>query len=639
MFALGRVRGNLVLIVDPMILIRWRLWGGAIVLLLAFSGRTAADTRKAPLHGRHWMAITGKPLSATAGARMFENGGNAVDAACAMLGAGCVMFDDIAWGGETQALIYDPRNGKVVAINALGVAPTDATPEYFRKKGMQRPPSDGPLAALTPGTVGGLMVMLSEYGTMSLKQVLEPAMQMADGFPVEEELAAKIDRDMAKMKRWPYSRKVFALHPFGLREGPRPGEIFRQADLLSTLQKLVDAEADARKAGKDRKKAIQAAYDRFYKGDIAAEFVRGSREMGGLHTMEDLARWEVKIEEPVSTTYKGIEVYKLSTWTQGPVLLQMLNMLESMDVADMGYNSARYIHTLYQVMNLAYADRDFYYGDPSVPPQEPIKGLLSKPYALERLLQLNPDRNNARVIPGDPYPYQGGKNPYLQFLTNWINTLPVVPPGRRGGDEDDNARLDAAFRVGTTTIQAMDKAGWAVSVTPSGGWIPACIAGNTGVAMSQRMQSFVLDEKENPFNVMAPGKRPRVTLSPGIAVRDGKPLLCFGMQGGDWQDQHLLQFFLNVVEFSMSIQQACEARAFTSSQMRASFDRHESKPGRITLNDEVPSWVRQDLLRKGYRIDIRERTTGPITAIFLDPQYGTFWGGCTDGDDDHGITW
>src|SRR5689334_20870376 len=254
-------------------ILKLRLGLGMTVALGLFNAAAAqGDTHKAPLHGRHWIVITGKPLSATAGARMMERGGNAVDAACAMLGAGCVMFDDIAWGGETQALIHDPRKGKVVAINALGVAPTGATPEFFRKKGMTRPPSDGPLAALTPGTMGGLMVMLSEYGTFSLKQVLEPAMQMADGFPVEEELAAKINRDMAKMKRWPGSRKVFSLHPFGLREGPRPGEIFRQPDLLATLGKLVEAEAQALKAGKDRKAAIRAAYDRFYRGDIAEEF-------------------------------------------------------------------------------------------------------------------------------------------------------------------------------------------------------------------------------------------------------------------------------------------------------------------------------------------------------------------------------
>lgn len=582
------------------------------------------------------MAITGKPLSATAGAKIFERGGNAVDATCAMLAAGCTMFDDISWGGETQALIYDPRRKKVVGIDALGVAPTGATPEFFQRKGMKYPPGEGPLAALTPGTPGGLLTMLAEYGTLSLQQVLEPAMEMADGFPVEEELAAKIERNMPRHKRWPSSRKLFLVHPLERREGPRAGEVFRQPDLLGTLRKLVEAEAQALQAGKNRKEAIYAAYDRFYKGDIADEFVRGVQELGGLITKDDLASWQVKIEEPVRTTYKGIEVYKLTTWTQGPVLLQMLNMLEPLEVEEMGYNSARYIHTLYQVMNLAFADRDFYYGDPYFPPAEPVHGLLSKEYARQRMMLFDSKQNDSDVRPGDPYSFEGRRNPFLNLLTNWSN---VRPRGSASADVSDDARLDAAFRGGTTTIQAADKSGWAVSVTPSGGWLPVCIAGNTGIGMSQRMQSFVLDEGENPFNVLAPGKRPRVTLSPGIAVRFGRPLLCFGMQGGDWQDQHLLQFFLNLVEFGLTVQRACEAPNFTSSQMRASFDRHESKPGRLTLNEQVPGWVRQELLRMGYQLEIRDRTTGPITAIFIDPEHGTFWGGATDEDDDHGIAW
>jgi gamma-glutamyltranspeptidase/glutathione hydrolase len=328
---------------------------------------------------------------------------------------------------------------------------------------MRYPPGEGPLAALTPGTVGGLMTMLAEFGTFSLKQVLEPAMEMADGFPVEVELAAKIDSNMAKHKRWPNSRKLFLVHPFEKREGPRAGEIFRQPELLATLRKLVEAEAQALKAGKNRQQAIQAAYDRFYKGDIADEFVRGARELGGLITKEDLAKWQVKIEEPVSTTYKGIEVYKLSTWTQGPVLLQMLNMLEPLDVEEMGYNSARYIHTLYQVMNLAFADRDFYYGDPYFPPEEPLKGLVSKDYARQRMALFELKQNNINARPGDPYSFEGKRNPFLNLLTNWSN----MKPGRSASaNVSDDARLDAAFRGGTTTIQAADKSGWAVSVTP-----------------------------------------------------------------------------------------------------------------------------------------------------------------------------
>ena len=608
----------------------------ALGLCLFNAGELCSQTEKPPLHGRHWVAIAGKPLGTTAGARIFDRGGNAVDAACAMLGTLCTMYDDLSWGGETQALIYDPRKKKVVGINGLGMAPTGATADFFRTKRLRYPPGEGPLAALTPGTAGAIMVMLAEFGTMSLKDVLEPAMQMAEGYPIEEEAASKIERHKEKLKRWPYSRKLFLPHLGERIEAPRPGEIFRQPDLLQTLQKLVEAEAQALKAGKNRAQAIYAAYERFYKGDIAEEFVRGCREQGGLVTLADLANWQAKIEEPVMTTYKGIEVHKLTTWTQGPALLQMLNLVEPLDVREMGYNSARYIHMLYQVMNLALADRDFYYGDPYLPPEEPIRGLLSKNYARQRLGLMDRERNDSDLGPGDPYLVEGKKNPFTDLLKNWNNTR-MERPGRR--TERDQAELDAGFRAGTTSLQTMDKAGWAVSITPSGGWMPACIAGNTGIGMSQRMQSFVLDEAENPFNVVAPGKRPRVTLSPTLAVKSGRPLLCFGAQGGDWQEQWLLQFFLNIVEFDMTVQEACEAANFSSNQMRASFERHETQPGRLTLNEEVPSWVRKELRRMGYRLDFRKKTSGPITAIYFDAQHGTFWGGAATDGEDYGIAW
>jgi gamma-glutamyltranspeptidase/glutathione hydrolase len=567
---------------------------------------------------------------------MFHQGGNAVDAACAMLGAVCTMFDDLSWGGETQALIYDPDEKKVVGINALGVAPTGATPEFFRKKKLNYPPGEGPLAALTPGTPGGLMTMLAEYGTLSLAQVLAPALEMAEGYPVEEECVWKIERHKAKLKRWPYSRKVL-LPNLGERfEAPRPGEILRQTDLRATLQKLVEAEKKALAAGKNRKQAIYAAYDRCYRGDIAEEFVRGSREQGGLHTTEDLARWKVKIEEPVSTFYKAIEVHKLSSWTQGPALLQMLNMLEPLDLWSMGYNSSRYIHTLSQAMNFAFADRDFYYGDPAVPPEEPLRGLLSKDYARTRWQLFDPSSNNPDARPGDPYSFEGKKNPHQKLLRSWSNLRRRL---RQRKDVRDDASFEAGFRAGTTTIQAADKSGWVVSIVPSGGWIPACIAGHTGFGMSQRMQSFVLDEAENPYNVVAPGKRPRVTLTPTIATLAGRPFFAFGVQGGDAQEQNLLQFFLNVVEFEMNVQEACEAANFNTYQARASFEQHEVKPGHLVVHEEVPSWVRRDLLRMGYQLELRERTSGPITAIYFDWQQSSFWGGVSNDGDDHGISW
>lgn len=590
------------------------------------------STQKPPLHGKHWMAITGKPLAATAGAMIFSKGGNAIDASCAMLAATCTMWDVLSWGGETQALIYNPKTKKVIAINALGVAPTGATPNFFKDKGMKYPPQYGALAAVTPGTAGGLMTMLAEYGTMSLKEVLNPAMQMAEGYPIEAQTANSIEREKERIKAWPYSKKVFLTHLGETREAPVAGEIFVQADLLKTLQKLVDTEALALKNGKSRKDAIYEAYNRFYKGDIAAEYARSCQEQGGLITKEDLAQWKVKIEEPLSTNYKGIEVYKLQQWTQGPVMLQTLNILENFDLKSMGYNSTRYIHTLYQSMNLAFADRDFYYGDPAFAPEEPMKGLLSKEYAKDRSKLIDPNKNNPKIGPGDPYPYQGEINPFQNTLKSFGSVdFDFKKPLTEQYFQD--------FTAGTTSIEAADKEGWVVSITPSGGWVPACIAGTTGIGMSQRMQSFVLDEKENPFNVVAPGKRPRVTLTPTLALKDGKPFLSFAKQAGDEQDQLLIQFFLNMVEFNMTVQEACEAPSFITNQMFSSFGDHEKENGSLILNNQMPAWVRKDLGQMGYKMSFRERTSGPINAIYFDWLHGSFWGGSSNHGEDYGLGW
>ncbi len=623
--------------------------GGADVIRMAILGMLAlavvagpvqSRTSKPMLLGKHWVAITGKPLAATAGARMFEHGGNAVDAACAMLAATATMWDTLSWGGETQALIYDPRQKKVIAINALGVAPSGATPQFFRDRGMDVPPEYGPLAAVTPGTPGGLLVMLAEYGTMSLADVLAPAIEMAQGYPMEAQAAGTIERMKDQIRQWPASRKLFLVHEGEQWEAPHPGEIFRQKDLETILTKLVEAERTALAAGKSREQAIYAAYDRFYRGDIAAAFVAGSRGVGGLQTMKDLADWQVHIEKPRQTSYKGIDVYKLDSWVQGPVMLQALNMAERVDLAGMGYNSARYIHTLYQIMNLAFADRDFYYGDPYFPPDEPMAGLLSKRYAAERLKLIDPKRNDPLVKPGDPYLFQHGDNPFLDYLKSWTNAVDeakgLMPPWQQARA---NPRHDEQFLAGTTSIEAADAGGWVVSVTPSGGWVPAVVAGDTGIGMSQRMQSFVLDPAENPYNVVQPGKRPRATLTPGLALKNGKPYLSFAVQGGDTQDQNLLQFFLDVVEFGMTVQEAVEAPNFWSYQMRNSFGDHRAQPGRILLNEQIPPWVREKLAAMGYEEEFAERTSGPINAIYFDQEHGTFQGGSSDYGEDYGIAW
>jgi len=622
-----------------------------VILLLMAQTCFGQQTQKPPLHGKHWMAITGKPLAATAGSMVFQKGGNAVDAACAMLAATCTMWDVLSWGGETQALIYNPKTGKVIGINALGFAPTGATVDFFKNKGYNFPPEYGPLAAVTPGTAGGLCYMLATYGKLSLKEVLEPAMQLAAGYPIEAQTANSMERGKKMIKEWPYSKKVFLTHAGEKREAPDAGEIFVQKDLLETLTKMVTAEQEALKKGKGRKEAIMAAYDRFYKGDIAQEFVRGCKEQGGLITMEDLARWKPIEEEPMKVNYKGIDVYKLQQWTQGPMLLQSLNILENFDLKTMGYNSARYIHTLYQTMSLAFADRDFYYGDPYFPPSEPIQGLLSKEYAKQRAKLVAFEKNDPNIGPGDPYPFEGKVNPYLNILkqrgfsfdsTN--NKAGFVP----AHDVRNAAMADEAYMqrlwAGTTSVEAADEEGWVVSITPSGGWLPACIAGNTGIGMSQRLQSFVLDSTLNPFNVIEPGKRPRVTLTPTLALKDGKPFLSFAVQGGDTQDQNLLQFFLDIVEFGMTVQEATEAANINTNQLWLSLggtknDDRKPRPGNLLLHDNTPEWVRKELRRMGYTLSFDDRTSGPINAIYFDWQHHSFWGGSSNHGEDYGICW
>ena len=600
-------------------------------------GPGLAKTQKPAIHARKWVAVTGKPLAATAGARMFEKGGNAVDAACAMLAVTCTMWDTLGWGGETQALVWNPKTKQVIGVNALGVAPSGATAEFYRGKGMDYPPEYGPLSAITPGTPGGLMLMLAEWGKLSLGEVLAPAIEMAgEGYPIERELVRVIGRQKKRLGEWPFSKAI--LLPLD-GNPPEMGSLFVQKDLADTLKRLVEAERAARKAGRDRKAAILAASDLFYRGAVGRELAAAAKAAGALITAEDLARWKPKIETPVSVNYKGIDVYKLTTWTQGPAMLQALNLLEKEDLEGMGYNSAPYIHTVTQAMHLAFADRDFYYGDPDFPPDEPVKGLLSKDYARKRWEELDRRKNRVNVKPGDPYPFQGGTNPFRDLLEAWPPPKDKVAVARAGADTSDRARSDEAFRAGTTSVIAADAEGWVVSMTPSGAWVPAVVAGRTGIGLTQRAQSFVLDRRENPFNVIEPGKRPRVTLTPTLAMKDGRPYLAFAVQGGDTQDQNLLQFFLDVVEFGFDVQEAAEAPNVTTFQMHSSFDKHDIESGLMMVDVRTSDRVRDQLFDMGYSLELGERNSGPITAILFDHAHGTMRAGASNQGDDYAIGW
>ena len=396
----------------------WKGVALAAAVATAVTAVAIAATNKPSLHAKKWMAVTGKPLAATAGAMIFLKGGNAVDAACAMIAACATMWDTLSWGGETQALIYNPVTRKVIGINALGRRADGSDTRVLPVEGHAVP------ARVRPARGRHARHARRDHG--DARRVREsflsprswpPRSTWRTATPSSSSTSTRSNASATGLLKWPESRRVLLPRPGD--QPPEPGEIFRQPDLAATLRKLVETEKAALKAGKSRKDAILAAYDRFYKGDIAKEYVRGSQEVGGLHTEADLANWKVKIEEPVKVSYKGIDVYKLDFWTQGPVMLQALNILESMDLKAMGYNSTRYLHALYQAMNLAFADRDFYYGDTAYKPSTPGPGLLSKDYAKARAAKIDWAKNDANVKPGDPYPFMQATNPYADLLAKW----------------------------------------------------------------------------------------------------------------------------------------------------------------------------------------------------------------------------
>jgi gamma-glutamyltranspeptidase/glutathione hydrolase len=262
--------------------------------------------------------------------------------------------------------------------------------------------------------------------------------------------------------------------------------------------------------------------------------------------------------------------------------------------------------------------------------------LLSKEYARSRYAEINWTRNDSTVKPGDPYPFQGGANPFASLLAGW-SPVPAPDSARKVGISDSAFR--AQFYAGTTSIEAADEKGWVVSVTPSGGWIPAAIAGHTGVGLSQRAQSFVTRAEDGPYNVIEPGKRPRVTLTPTLAMKEDTPYLAFAVQGGDSQDQNLLQWFLDIVEFGMTPQQAAEAPNINSEQMRSSFGEHEARPGRLLVASSTPDSVRTALEAMGYTLEFEPRTSGPINGILFDREHGTMWGASSNHGEDYGIAW
>jgi gamma-glutamyltranspeptidase/glutathione hydrolase len=546
---------------------------------------------------------TGSEYAAEAGMRAFFHGGNAVDAGVSAMFAGAVTeFSHFGMGGEAPILIRT-KAGKVYAIAGVGTMPQMATAEFFRN----RKPQPGEVLSLDPGglkgfiPVAGLMpalvpsmvdsglLALREFGTKSFGEIAAPAIELADGMAIDEMRASTIAHCRRFFDLWPDSKKTFL--PNG--KVPMPGEIFHQPNLARTLRGMVAAEKAALDKGLDRKAAIDAVRDYFYRGEIAHKIDAFSKANGGLLRYEDMASFKLQVEEPVSTDFHGYRVYKPGFWSQGPAMLEALNIIEGYDLRSEPFNSANYIHKLVEALKLAYADRDTYYGDPKFS-HIPADVLLSKEYAAERRKQIT-DRASLSFLPGTIH-------------------------GKKGmhPSESETARYkidDMLMARDTTCVDAIDKDGIVFSATPSGAWLPSVIAGDTGIPLTERAQSFVLIPGSP--NELAGGKRPRVTLSPTIVTENGKGAMALSTPGGDNQEQSLIQVMLDAIDFDMNAQAAVEAPRFQTRHLVSSFDNHAWNLGDLLLDERIPSSVATELAEKGHRVGTRSRWASGAAPVLI----------------------
>lgn len=562
--------------------------------------------------GREAMVATEHYLSAAAGARIFAKGGNAIDAAvAATLVEGVVNPHMHTIGGEAPMLIYAADARRVVAINGNMAAPARATIEHYRGLGLKLVPGEGLLAAGVPAAFDALAVALKTFGTIPLAEAMAPAAALcADGFPMHHGLAgdgetphdlsglighASIRANAKKFReKWPTSAALYM--PGGAV--PHTGQMLKNPALANFFSRLADAETAARKRG--REAAIDAARDRFYRGDIAREIVAWSDANGGLLAPGDLAAFATRIEEPVTADYRGVTVHKCGPWSQGPVFLQQLRLLEGFDLKAMGHNSADYIHSLVEAAKLAFADREQYYADPEFV-RVPLDGLLSARYSAIRRELIDPRRASLEQRPGDP-----------------INHRALL---------ERPAGAARSWGPGTIHVTAADGRGNLIAVTASGGWIPSSpVIEALGFPLGSRMQTFYLDEAH--ANALKPGKRPRTTLTPSIATRNGAPWLAFGTPGGDQQDQWTLQYFLNLIEFGMSVQEAIEAPRFSSAHFPSTFYPHNARPGVLRIEERIDAGVRAELAARGHQVETRPPwCEGHVLGIRFDPARGLLEGG------------
>jgi gamma-glutamyltranspeptidase/glutathione hydrolase len=550
------------------------------------------------LQGTFGVVAAGHYLAAAIGLNALERGGNAIDAGVAAgFALALLKPQSVGIGGEVPILIHLAEEGRSVAVNGQGWAPRAATIDWFRAHGIALIPSDGFLPATVPAQFASWCTALQQFGTASLTHILGPAVDLAEGgFPMYHALSDAVARSADRyLSEWPTSAAIYM--PGGhLAEN---GTLVRNPDWARSMKGAIDA--SIRAGGQGREASIAAAIDYFYSGPIAERAVEFStanaflddsgKAHTGLLTRDDFAefgRQGTQLEEPVRATYRDIEVLKCGTWSQGPVLLQQLKLLEGFPIASLGHNTADYLHIYLECAKLAFADRERYYGDPEFT-AVPLGRLLSDQYAAERRALIDPRRANNEDRPGT------------------LEAESVIP-----GHKWPVVTAD------TTHVDAVDRWGNLFAATPSGGWIGSSpVVEGLGFPLGTRGQMFYLDERHP--NSLVPGKRPRTTLTPSLALRDGQPWMAFGTPGGDQQDQWSLQFFLNVVDFGMDLQEALDAPTCQTAHFKGSFYPHQSDPGGARFESRISEAVIAELSARGHRVHLDPPWShGQVSAVTRD---------------------
>jgi gamma-glutamyltranspeptidase/glutathione hydrolase len=556
---------------------------------------TASSHRPTIAVTRHAIAA-GHYLAATAGFAILEAGGNAIDAGCAAgIALGVLQSDLVDVAGVAPIMVYLAESQEVVTIAGLGAWPKALEPELFMRAHGGKIPK-GVLRTVVPAAPDAWITALRRWGTMSFGEVAAAAIRLArDGFPMYPLMAESLKRHEPDHRAWPSSAAIFL--PNG--RPPETGELFRQVDLAGSLQYMADAEKAA--AGRGREAGLDAARDAFYRGDIARKIVAFIKDEGGLLSAEDLAEYRSPVGPPERRRFGDLEVFTCGAWCQGPVLLQTLALLEGTDLSALGHNSADYVHHLAEAVKLAFADREAYYGDPAIV-EVPLQTLISAEYAAERKKLIRPDRA-------------------------WPEMPPAGNLGRGFGRLEPVAG-DPNPEPDTSYVCAADRWGNLFSATPSDGSYGSPVVPGTGLIPSNRGSQSRPDPR-HPAGV-APGKRPRLTPNPALAIKGSGQFMPFGTPGGDVQTQAMLQVLLNRFVFGQQVQAAIEQPRFASYSYPSSFAPFDYHPGRLAVEARIGEPVIAELARRGHEIQRWPDwiwTAGAVCAIHVDKERGVMEAG------------